>query len=395
MAHELDPMSMGLLAAGMTMMDPNGGLMQGVRAGFEGYQNAVASNQHRRQLADQQAVRQAFADFAQPDANGNVNTGDIFKKMLASGNPAQVMFALANAPKRTVKSTLKVLDENGVPRHQVLFSDGTEGAMINAPAAERMAFEDMGGVKAGLNPFTGEVLRQFQKSPTPDAQASLAQSAQQFGARMAMDQNQFNQRMAFDRSKAALDYDPSFLAEKAFASEQAKKSAQNLVQGKADLPGVIDKGQNMLNVIKNVVSHPGFKYGVGNPLTTPITDLIVSKIPGTDAAGFKANMDQLLGGQFLQGIEQMRGFGALTETEGTKAANAVARMKTANTKEDFIKSANELSDTIQRGMNLARQKAGQQPVEFSPSSFTLPQKAAPTSGKKSAITPNMFSVEER
>jgi hypothetical protein len=202
MAHDtLDPVTMGLFAASAGFLDPQGGLMAGFDRGMQGFQNAVATNQHRQQMNDQQAVRQAFADFGQPDANGQVDPNTVFKKMMASGHPALVQFALANAPKRTVKSTLKVLDKNGVPRHQVLFSDGTPGAMIDAPAAERMAFEDMGGVKAGLNPFTGEVLRQFQKTQSPDAQASLAQSAQQFAQRMAMDRNQFNQTFNLNAAK--------------------------------------------------------------------------------------------------------------------------------------------------------------------------------------------------
>jgi hypothetical protein len=208
MAHELNPLQMGLLAAGAGFLDPQGGLMAGFDRGMQGYQNAIATNQHRQQMNDQQAVRQAFADFGQPDENGNVDPNTVFKKMMASGHPALVQFALANAPKRTVKSTLKVL-ENGVPKHQVLFNDGTEGPVLSLPAAERMAFEDMGGVKAGLNPFTGEVLRQFQKTQSPDTQASLAQSAQQFAQRMAMDQSQFNQnfnlnaaRHMFEREQA-------------------------------------------------------------------------------------------------------------------------------------------------------------------------------------------------
>jgi hypothetical protein len=191
---------MGLFAASAGFLDPQGGLMAGFDRGMQGFQNAIATNQHRQQMNDQQAVRQAFADFGQPDENGNVDPNTVFKRMMASGHPALVQFALANAPKRTVKSTLKVL-ENGVPKHQVLFNDGTEGPVMSLPAAERMAFEDMGGVKAGLNPFTGEVLRQFQKTMTPDSQASLAQSAQQFAQRMAMDQNQFNQNFSLNAAK--------------------------------------------------------------------------------------------------------------------------------------------------------------------------------------------------
>jgi hypothetical protein len=380
---------MGLFAASAGFLDPQGGLMAGFQNGLQGYQNAIATNQHRQQLSDQQAVRQAFADFAQPDANGNVDPTEVFKRMMGSGNPALVQFALANAPKRTVKSTLKVLDENGVPRHQVLFSDGTEGAMINAPAAERMAFEDMGGVKAGLNPFTGEVLRQFQKSPTPDSQAQLAQSAQQFAQRMAMDQSQFNQRMGLDTARFNLDRNPDFLMKKAQSETFGRESAKNLVDAQAGLGQTLETGQQMIDAVKQTVNHPGFDFSVGNPVTSPLAK-VAAFVPGTESASFKANMDQLLGKQFLQAYESLRGAGAITVVETEQATKSLSRMQTANTKEDFIKSANELIDIVQRGMNRARQKAGQQPAEFKPSNLSVP-----TSGKKSAITPNMFSVEER
>jgi hypothetical protein len=178
--------------------------MAGAESGMQAYNNAIATNQHRQQMSDQQAVRQAFADFGQPDEQGNVDPNTVFKKMMASGHPALVQFALANAPKRTVKSMEEVLVE-GQPRSRPIFTDGTRGEVGDLPLAKPLAFQDFGGVKGALNQFTGDILRQYQKSPTPDAQASLAQAAQQFAQRMAMDQSQFNQNFNLNAAKHMFD----------------------------------------------------------------------------------------------------------------------------------------------------------------------------------------------
>lgn len=126
--------------------------------------------------------------------------------MMGSGNPALVQFALMNAPKMQPKAKFnKVVDDKGVARFQAMFDNGTFGEMSGAPAAERLAFQDLGAVTAGINPFTGQPVTQMQNSMSPGQSASLAQSAQQFGARMAQDRDQFNQNFNLQAAKHMFD----------------------------------------------------------------------------------------------------------------------------------------------------------------------------------------------
>jgi hypothetical protein len=381
---------MGLLAASAGFLDPRGGLLGGFQGFMQGHQSAVENNRNQMMQAqmnqkfqDEQDVRNAFSQFGRPDESGNVDHGAIFKQMMGSGNPALVQFALMNAPKMQPKAKFnKVVDDKGVARFQAMFDNGTFGEMSGAPAAERLAFQDTGAVTMGLNPFTGQPVTQMQNSMSPGQQASLAQSAQQFGARMAQDQNQFNQRFAFDKAKAAMDYDPSFLAEKASSVEGAKRSAQNLVQAQADLPKVLSQGEDLISQIKRTVNHPGFENSVGK---SAVFGKMLALHPGTQEASFKSNLDQLLGQQFLQAFESLKGGGQITEIEGQKATDAMSRMKVANTEEDFVRSANEVIDIVRRGMNRAKVKAGQPAVDFPSSNLRTPDQ------KKSAITPGYSS----
>jgi hypothetical protein len=387
MAHELNPLQMGLLAAGAGFLDPQGGLMAGFDRGMQGYQNAIATNQHRQQMNDQQAVRQAFADFGQPDENGQVDPNTVFKKMMASGHPALVQFALANAPKRTVKSTLKVLDENGVPRHQVLFSDGTEGAMINAPAAERMAFEDFGGVKAGLNPFTGEVLRQFQKTQSPDAQASLAQSASQFAQRMAQDQSQFNQNFNLNAAKHMFD-----------------RELANRPQFKDGF----------------FITPPTAANPQGTIMETPLSKAPVGSQMEKDKS--RAKMDETLGSDTPQLIQQATGSGLgmardfagmLTgvtppQAEALATLNTRAKTLAANAprfegpqsdadRQYYLEMVGDLGNPLKTvKQKMAAYKEVVRINKLVGQEGVIRESITPQSnGRKSAITPNMFSVEER
>jgi hypothetical protein len=215
MAHELDPRQMGLLAAGMAMMDPNGGLLAGAQAGMQAYNNALQSNRMRmmdsmqaKKFQEEQELRDFFSQASQPDQSGSVpSTQDIFKKALASGNPGAIQWAMLNAPKLApkVKGFNKVLDDQGVARYQAMFDNGTFGDMSSAPAAERLAFQDLGAVTAGINPFTGQPVTQMRNSMSPGQQASLAQSAQQFNARMAQDRSQFDQNFNLQAAKHMFD----------------------------------------------------------------------------------------------------------------------------------------------------------------------------------------------
>jgi len=81
-----------------------------------------------------------------------------------------------------------------------------------------------------------------------------------------------------------------------------------------------------------------------------------------------ARLDQIRGTTFLQAFESLKGGGAITEVEGKKAEQAIARLSRAQSMPAFQAALDDLASVIRRGQDVARQKAGGQ------------QSAAPTSG---------------
>jgi len=96
--------------------------------------------------------------------------------------------------------------------------------------------------------------------------------------------------------------------------------------------------------------HPGREWGVG------AASSVATKIPGTDAFGFGKIMDQIGGKNFLTAYQQLKGGGAITEIEGTKAEQAQARLSTAQNKKDWDAAMNDLETALRRDMELAQRK---------------------------------------
>jgi len=67
----------------------------------------------------------------------------------------------------------------------------------------------------------------------------------------------------------------------------------------------------------------------------------------------------------LQAYETLKGGGHITEVEGKKATDAIARMDASGTEKEFINAAREFQAAIRAGVARARQaqaKGQQQPV---------------------------------
>ncbi|MFG1270947.1 hypothetical protein [Xanthobacter flavus] len=90
---------------------------------------------------------------------------------------------------------------------------------------------------------------------------------------------------------------------------------------------------------------------------------LASRLPNVsaDAARVQARMDQLQGGVFLQGYQMLKGGGAITEVEGLKAENAMARLSTAQNLQDYQKALGELKDALTTGLAKLRTQAGMVP----------------------------------
>lgn len=96
--------------------------------------------------------------------------------------------------------------------------------------------------------------------------------------------------------------------------------------------------------------------GFGNFVGAGIPYL--EKISGTSEADYKAMYDQVTSRAFLEAFERIKGGGAITEKEGTKATEALIRAKASQSEAEFIRAMREFEQAIKDGLEGARKKAG-------------------------------------
>lgn len=147
-------------------------------------------------------------------------------------------------------------------------------------------------------------------------------------------------------------------AREAFLAEAGKKSADTVLNA----PAIVDAAKNTIATIDQILGprdkatgkyslHPGAKNVVGSVWQ------YVPSAPGSEAANFDAIMEQIKGKAFLSAFESLKGGGAITEIEGQKATQAIARLNTKQSKDEFAKSLLELREIVGKG--LARAQAAQ------------------------------------
>ena len=107
------------------------------------------------------------------------------------------------------------------------------------------------------------------------------------------------------------------------AELQAKLDEKKLTQG-TEAQDQVDTVRQSLETVSKIMDHPGasgFFYGPGT-----IGGKMTGFIPGTDRKDLEGLVTTLKSQQFLTGVKQMTGMGALSEKEGDKIGSAVASL---------------------------------------------------------------------
>lgn len=97
---------------------------------------------------------------------------------------------------------------------------------------------------------------------------------------------------------------------------------------------------------------------------------------------FQPFIDQLKGQTFLDAYERLKGGGVITEIEGQKAEQAIARLNQAQSEKDFEAALRELRDVIAKGMERARNN---EQVLANPSGSAAPSSQAPAAGGRKTV----------
>jgi hypothetical protein len=136
------------------------------------------------------------------------------------------------------------------------------------------------------------------------------------------------------------------------AGEAAQKQIGEAAgQAVVDLPRQVGNASEALKVIKQLREHPGRAFATGGSAVVP-------GIPGTQQRDFIAILNQAKGKAFLEAFNSLKGGGAITEKEGEKATEAIARLDRAQTEEGFLTSLKDLEEVVNAGLARAKQKAG-------------------------------------
>lgn len=137
-------------------------------------------------------------------------------------------------------------------------------------------------------------------------------------------------------------------AEKQGAIERAKADAKaNSGEGLAAKEAKRASVQAQIGVIDKAINHPGRATATG------LSGVLDPRnyIPGTKATDFKVVLDQLGGAAFLQAFESLKGGGQITEVEGKKATDAIARLNRAQSDEEFGVALSDLREVMTNGLS--------------------------------------------
>lgn len=157
---------------------------------------------------------------------------------------------------------------------------------------------------------------------------------------------------------------PRLQGEIAQAKEVGKTLGEERTKAALDVPRIIDNAETAIRHVDELLAHPGFGPAVGKS-----SMLQMQKIPGTDAYDFMSRLDQIKGGAFLEAFNSLKGGGQITEVEGKKATDAIARMNNSTSEKEFKAAAEDFKSVVRTGLNRAKMKAKPvaQPTQSTPS----------------------------
>lgn len=369
------PAGQGLLAAafgGLASARADRGPLNTIGAaglsGIAGY-SAANSNALKQQKADLiQRQAQTIPTLYGKGADG-ADTFD-WKSAAALGLGPEEIAKYAQLPNSTrskVARTVEVPGANGNKQTMQLDEYGRPvGNAIDSYVAPQLV--DLGSTKQFATPTAGQ---SFAMGMSPGEQAANSRGWAGIGLRG--EQNDIMRQQV----QATRDLG---LQEKSLKVD-ALRSAQE--ERKRALDGQRASVSSQIAVIDKALNHPGRETAVG--LSGKIDPR--NYVPGTDATNFQVLMDQIGGAAFLQAFDSLKGGGQITEVEGKKATDAIARLNRSQSGPEFEQSLKDLREVMAAGQaRLGGQPQAQQNSASQPapgvSQATIQRTGRDASGRK-------------
>jgi hypothetical protein len=161
------------------------------------------------------------------------------------------------------------------------------------------------------------------------------------------------------KRSVGLQYAPAEAAAEAAKTSEVTGSrldAEADAKSRAEAPKSIAAAEMSIALLDKAIKHPGREVATGASSMFDPRNLM----PGSPARDFRVLLNQLQGRAFLQAFESLKGGGQISNIEGIKAEQAMARLDAAQSEEEFVASLRELKEIAQAGLDRARQQVGGQ-----------------------------------
>lgn len=188
--------------------------------------------------------------------------------------------------------------------------------------------------------------------------------------RRATEERRHEEMMGLRRAAAASAADTA-------ASLNAQREATLLdkqEQARAKVEQGINAGNQILGSIAALRTHPGISSALG------VGGFLARRVPRSEALDFASIEEQLTGQTFLQAFQMLKGGGPITDIEGRKATEAMSRLRTAQSPEQYARALDELEALIRDTMEMRAGEAsrrGFDDLATPPAAPAAPSEATP------------------
>ena len=350
------PMGQGLLAAGFAGLaganrnTPINNIGRAGLAGLTGYSAASALDEQRQKREQAEKVKAAIPTLYTQGPDGSMKFDTMAALKLGIGPKDVIAYGDAmNAGRAKVARTQEIEGPDGGKQVVQLDDYGRQvGSGLAGYVAPQLV--DTGDMKQFVKPSAGQ---SFNVGMSPSERDASQRGWAGVGIRseqndIAREANQIMQGLNIQEKELKLEE----LQGKREERDRARLADQSSIAAQI---AVIDKA----------LAHPGRETATG--LSGKVYPQ--NYIPGTDATDFQVLLDQIGGAAFLQGFQNLKGGGAITEIEGKKAEQAIARLNRAQSDEEFERSLRDLRDVMAAGQ--ARMAGGRMPQTQPPQSAPM------------------------
>jgi uncharacterized protein YwgA len=213
-----------------------------------------------------------------------------------------------------------------------------------------------------------------QKSTEIQAKIDEKQASREQALTLGREKIQSAEQLAKDRNEIMLQIAQMNAALRGANSDVQRQLIETRIQDlqtKADekqatlqsqAQGRVAAFDSALDTLNTVANHPGKKDVVG-----AVTGGVRSMIPGTDAAGFKAQLETFKAQTFIPMVATLKGMGALSDAEGKKLTAAVGALDTSMKQSEFDKQVAKIKGDLEAARQRALQMPGMTKLPATPS----------------------------